>query len=501
MLNEFIGEGTPLGDTPENIPETLQKDVESKFPDDFGEMKSYKNGDIVSGKIVEIRDDAVLIDIKTKSEGILPKEEISFAPNPTTEKFEVGEDIDVMVIKEGEDVYTLSKRRVDEKKIWDRVAKAHEANQRMTGKIIAAVNGGLIIDIGGRAFLPQSQIDIKRVDDLENLIGKDVEVKVLEHDREKNRLVVSRRMCIEEDLDSEKLQAFESIKKGSIIEGKVEKIVDYGVFVNLGNGVTGLLHVSELSWERVDNPRSILKIGDVIKVKVLKTDNEKKKISLSRKATLPEPWDLVNEKFKAGTIAEGVVTRVATFGCFIKLDEYFEGLAHISELVDQRISHAKEVFTPGDKVTVLILDVDKKRKRIRLSVKKALEKQTEREVNSFLKQQSELDNTLGSRFGDALSGLSVGDSSDKEEAAKPETEDTHVENGDASKSNVEVDTVEVAEPSEDDPAVVAEPESEAKTEEDDTSTDETEAKTEEEASSTNETPDEPEPEDSAEKTE
>lgn len=486
MSNEFIGEGTPLGDTPESIPETLQKDVEVKFPDDFGEMKSYKQGDIVSGIIVEIRDDAVLIDIKTKSEGILPKEEISFAPNPTTENFEVGADIDVMVIKEGEDVYTLSKRRVDEMKIWDRVAEAHEANKRMTGKIIAAVNGGLIIDIGGRAFLPQSQIDIKRVDDLEKLIGEDIEVKVLEHDREKNRLVVSRRMCIEEDLDSEKHQAFESIQKGSVIEGKVEKIVDYGVFVNLGNGVTGLLHVSELSWERVDNPRSILKIGDVINVKVLKTDNEKMKISLSRKSTLPEPWDLVNEKFKAGTIAEGVVTRVATFGCFIKLDEYFEGLAHISELVDQRINHAKEVFTPGDKVTVLILDVDKRRKRIRLSVKKALEKQTEREVNSYLKQQHELDNTLGARFGDALSGLSVEGFTAKKKAAKPETADASAENGDASTSTVELDLVEVTEPSVDDTAVVAEPESEVKTEEE---------------LPTDETPDEPESEDSAEKTE
>ena len=449
MSNEFIGEGTPLGDAPENVPEITDPNAEKGFPEDFGEMKSYKKGDIISGKIVEIRPDAVLIDIQTKSEGILNKEEVSFAPNPTTDIFTAGEEIDVMVIEEREMDYTLSKRRVDEKKIWDRVAVALEENKRLTGKIIASVNGGLIIDIGGRAFLPQSQIDLKRVDEIEKLVGEDVEVKVLEHDREKNRLVVSRRMCLEEDLEKEKFEAFDTIKQGTVIEGKVEKIVDYGVFVNIGNGVTGLLHVSELSWERVENPRSILKIGDVLEVKVLKIDREKKKISLSRKATLAEPWDLVNEKFKAGTIAEGEVTRVSSFGAFIKLDDYFEGLAHISELVDQRIAHAKEVFSPGDKVTVLILDVDRKRKRIRLSVKKALEKQTEREISSFLKMQGELDNTLGSRFGDALSDSSLGgdkpvaeEKTAEVETPKEETEVVSTGNGDLAPKN-EGDSVEI----------------------------------------------------------
>ncbi|MBU1024137.1 S1 RNA-binding domain-containing protein, partial [bacterium] len=415
MSNEFIGEGTPLGDIPEIIPNAEPPKCSGAFPDDFGEMRTYHKGEITTGKVIEVREDVVLIDIKTKSEGVLPKEEVSFAPNPTTSDIQVGEEIEVMVVKEGEDVYTLSKRRVDEKRIWDRVADAHAQNCRMTGKIIAAVNGGLIIDIGGRAFLPQSQIDLKRIDDLDSLIGQDIEVKVLEHDQEKNRLVVSRRLCIEEDLDKEKFEAFDNVKRGAVMEGTVDKIVDYGVFINLGNGVTGLLHVSELSWERVENPRDILKIGDVIQVKVLKIDRDKKKISLSRKSTLPEPWDTVKDKYRNGTITEGIVTRVASFGCFIKLDDYFEGLAHISELVDQRINHAKEVFTPGDKVTVIILDVDKKRKRIRLSVKKALEKQTEREVNSFLKQQGELDNTLGSRFGSALGALYLGDESDLEE--------------------------------------------------------------------------------------
>jgi small subunit ribosomal protein S1 len=418
LSNEFIGEGTPLGDVPDNIPSPSDHpNGQNPFPEDFGVMKTYKKGDIIAGKIVEIQNDAVLIDIQTKTEGVLQKEEISFAPNPTTENLAVGQEIEVMVIKEGEDVYMLSKRRVDEKKIWERVELAQKENKRVQGKIIASVNGGLIVDIGGRAFLPQSQIDIKKIDDMETMIGQEIEVKVLEHDREKNRLVVSRRLCIEEDLDKEKLQAFDNFKKGQTLEGKVEKIVDYGVFVNLGNGMTGLLHVSELSWERVDNPRSILKVGDPIQVKVLKVDKEKQKISLSRKATLAEPWDLVMEKYRPGTITEGTVTRVTTFGCFIKLDDFFEGLAHISELVDQRISHAKEVFTPGDKVTVLVLDVDKKRKRIRLSVKKALEKQTEREVNAFLKQQGELDNTLGSRFGGALSSLDL--STEESEPSEP----------------------------------------------------------------------------------
>ena len=432
MSTEFIGEGTPLEDIPSS---SLEPSNESQLPEDFGEIKSYKKGDIITGVVVQVKDDAVLLDIQTKSEGILPKEEISFAPNPTTEGFEQGQEVEVMVVKEGEDIYTLSKRRVDEKKIWDRVAEAHKDNSRMKGKIIAAVNGGLIIDIGGRAFLPQSQIDLKRVEDLEAMIGQDIEVKVLEHDREKNRLVVSRRLCIEEDIEKQKLEAFDSIKKGTVLEGKVEKIVDYGIFVNLGNGITGLLHVSELSWERVDDPRSEVKIGDVIEVKVLKIDKDKKKISLSRKATLAEPWETVTDKYKKDQIVQGTITRVASFGCFIKLDDYFEGLAHISELVDQRINHAKEVFSPGDRVTVLILDVDKRRKRIRLSVRRAREKQTEREVQSFMKHQDELDNTLGSRFGDALSDLDLGAEEPKEEVSEPV-------DGDASDDTVEVESVE-----------------------------------------------------------
>ena len=420
MSNEFIGEGTPLEDISSEDMGKMTQDSMSQFSDKFGELKSYKKGDIINGRVVEVRDDALMIDIQTKSEGLLPKEEISFAPNPSTVGFEVGQEFEVMVIKESEDYYTLSKRRVDEKKIWERVAESHKHNRRMDGKVIAAVNGGLIVDIGGRAFLPQSQIDLKKIDNLESLIGQDIQVKVLEFEKEKNRLVVSRRMCIEEDLENAKLDAFENIRKGQMIEGKVEKLVDYGAFVNIGPGLTGLLHVSEMSWDRVDNPKDLLKVGEIIQVKVMKIDKDKKKISLSHKSTLPEPWEVVNEKYKAGDIVEGTITRTASFGVFVKLDNYFEGLAHISELTDQRISHAKEVFNPGDRVTVLVLDVDKKRKRIRLSVKKAADKQTEREVKSFIKQQGELQNTLGARFGNALSDFSFGMS--EEEKATSESE-------------------------------------------------------------------------------
>lgn len=429
MSSEFIGEGTPLEDISSDRM-AHQRELE-QFPEGFGEVKSYQKGDIITGKVVQVKDDAVLLDIQTKSEGILPREEISFAPNPSTQGIEPGQAIEVMVIKEGEDMYTLSKRRVDEKKIWDRVGEAHKENKRMQGKIIAAVNGGLIIDIGGRAFLPQSQIDLKRVDDLESMIGMDIDVKVLEHDKDKNRLVVSRRLCIEEDIENQKLESFDSIKKGQVLDGKIEKIVDYGIFVNLGNGVTGLLHVSELAWERVDDPHSVIKVGDTISVKVLKIDKEKRKISLSRKATLPEPWEMVTDKFRKDDIVEGTVTRVTNFGCFIKLDDYFEGLAHISELVDQRVNHAKEVFQPGDKVNCLVLDVDKKRRRIRLSIKRARDRQTEREVTNFLRHQQELDNTLGSRAGDALSSLVLSGESESEESKV---------NSDAAEKNVDLDT-------------------------------------------------------------
>ncbi|MEO7994913.1 MAG: S1 RNA-binding domain-containing protein, partial [bacterium] len=351
----------------------------------LGPEQQYTTGDIVTVPIVAVEDDRLLLDTGTKAEGILPREEISFAKNPSTREFTVGEMLEVMCIKKTEDTWVFSKRRVDEKRVWERAQDAMDKSKRIKAKVIHPVKGGLIVDIDGPAFLPQSHADIKRLNDeaLEAMVGTEIEVKVLEIDPEKNRLVVSRRKILEEDLNRSKVDAFNSVQRGEKITGTVEKIVDFGVFVNLGS-VSGLLPLSEIAHERVADPNQYFKVGDPIDVMVTKVDPDRRRISLSRRAMLTDPWEEVKHTYREGDVVTGKVARVKDFGIFIKLpDGYFEGLAHISELVNQRINHPKEVFAEGDDVDVVILGVDSKKKRIKLSVKRAADRKYKEELRDL----------------------------------------------------------------------------------------------------------------------
>ncbi len=357
--------------------------------------KIYKLGDRVKGKIVQVKDDSLIVNIGTKNEGIVPREELSFVPAPTTEGYQVGEEMDMIVIKQADDdTYYLSKKRAEEDKMWDAVEEAAKAGKRLKAIGSQVVNAGLILDMGIRGFLPQSHADIKRIE-VADLVGQEFEVKVLEFDRNSRpqRLVVSRRLVLEEDLTRERDEVYDKFKIGDVVKGKVEKLTNFGAFVNLG-GVTGLLHISQMSRKRISDPSEAVKVGEEFDVKIIDIDREKKKIRLSRRELLPDLWDEVDKTYHPNQIIEGTVVRVTSFGAFIKIDNYFEGLAHISELVDNKINHAKEVLSPGDKVTVMILEIDKVRRRIRLSVKRAVEREARREVDAYLKQQEDIRNTL-----------------------------------------------------------------------------------------------------------
>jgi 4-hydroxy-3-methylbut-2-enyl diphosphate reductase len=388
------------------LTEPEAKKLQDAALDEMGGLKVYKHNDLVEGTIVQVTDDQLIVDIGTKTEGIIPREEIGLGGNPDMSEFAVGDPIKAVIIKEEDEEkpYYLSKRRADQLLVWDKVEDSMKEGTRIEAIGFRAVKGGLLVDIGTIAFLPQSLLDIRRIDDMESMVGQKFDVQVVEYDREAQphpKIVVSRRSVLEEDLTRERDTLYDDLEAGKVYDGKVIKLTAYGGFIDVG-GVQGLLHISEMSLGRIKHPSEVMKEGDTIKVKILKVDKKRKRISLGRRELLPNPWESINEKYKPGMVVQGTVVRTADFGAFIKLDDYFEGLAHISELVDNKISHAKEVFNPGDKVNVLVMNVDKRAKRIKLSVRRAAESQRRSEVDQFMKNQGELDNVFASRLREAM---------------------------------------------------------------------------------------------------
>jgi len=466
----------------------------------MGDLKVYKRGELVEGTIVQVLDDALVIDIGTKTEGMIKREEIGIGPSPDLSSFAVGDKVKSVVISEDEEgAYHLSKRKADQMLVWEKVEESQKDGTRISASGFRAVKGGLLVDIGTIAFLPQSLVDIRRVDDMEPYVGQKFDVRVIEYDREAKphpKIVVSRRAVIEEDLTRERDGLYDSLEPGAVIDGKVIKLTNYGAFVDVG-GLQGLLHISEMSLGRIKHPSEVMKEGDTIKVKVLKIDKRKKRISLGRRDLLPNPWSEIKDKFKPGMVVEGVVVRTAEFGAFIKLDDYFEGLAHISELVDNKISHAKEVFSAGDKVNVYIMNIDRKNKRIKLSVRRAADAQRKAEVAEFMKAQGDLENVFASQLQQALAESEL-DLPSKEETEKSEETsepETPVEKTEDTEKPEEVEEEpEVVAESEPEPEPAVEPEAEVKEESADAEETEPEVKAEEEPAVAEETTSEESPE-------
>jgi small subunit ribosomal protein S1 len=335
-------------------------------------ISPFEEGDVVTGNVVRIDADEVLVDIGYKSEGVIPSNELSIRKSvDPADEVELGEEVDALVLtKEDQDGrLILSKKRARFEKAWKRIEAAAESGAPVEGTVIEVVKGGLIIDLGVRGFLPASLVDIRRVPHLDEYLGQTIECKVIELNRSRNNVVLSRRAVLEEERKEVRQQILDRLQPGMVVEGQISNIVDFGAFVDL-DGIDGLIHISELSWSHVNHPSEILSIGDTVQVKVLDIDRERQRISLGLKQTQDDPWQRVVDTYSVGDELEGKVTKVVTFGAFVEILDGVEGLVHISELAAHHVDNPREIIEPGDEVRVKVLEIDSERRRLSLSIKR-----------------------------------------------------------------------------------------------------------------------------------
>ncbi|HLI16064.1 MAG TPA: 30S ribosomal protein S1 [Acidimicrobiales bacterium] len=335
----------------------------------------FDDGDIVTGTVVKVDKDEVLLDIGYKSEGVIPARELSIRHDVDPhEVVSVGDTIEALVLqkedKEGRLI--LSKKRAQYERAWGEIERLKETNGVVRGPVIEVVKGGLILDIGLRGFLPASLVELRRVRDLQPYVGKVLEAKIIELDKNRNNVVLSRRAWLEETQKEQRGEFLINLKPGEIRKGVVSSVVNFGAFVDLG-GMDGLVHVSELSWKHVDHPSSVVSVGDEVTVQVLDVDLEKERISLSLKATQSDPWQEFAAAHRVGELVYGRITKLVPFGAFVQVGDGIEGLVHISEMASHHVDLPEQVVTPGEELWVKIIDIDLQRRRISLSIKQAAE--------------------------------------------------------------------------------------------------------------------------------
>jgi small subunit ribosomal protein S1 len=335
-------------------------------------LRPFEEGEVVTGHVVRIDKDEVLVDIGYKSEGVIPASELSIRKSVDPhEEVALGEEVDAMVLtKEDQDGrLIMSKKRARFEKAWRRIELAAESGQPVEGTVIEVVKGGLIIDLGVRGFLPASLVDIRRVPNLDEYMGTKIETKVIELNRSRNNVVLSRRAVLEEERKEVRQQILDRLQPGLVVEGQISNIVDFGAFVDL-DGMDGLIHISELSWSHVNHPSEILEIGQTVQVKVLDIDRDRQRISLGLKQTQEDPWQRIVDTYNIGDELAGKVTKVVTFGAFVEILDGVEGLVHISELAPHHVESPREIVHPGDEIRVRILEIDSERRRLSLSAKR-----------------------------------------------------------------------------------------------------------------------------------
>ncbi len=338
-------------------------------------IKYFNDGDIVEGTIVKVDRDEVLLDIGYKTEGVIPSRELSIKHDvDPNEVVSVGDAVEALVLtkedKEGRLI--LSKKRAQYERAWGTIEALKEADEPVSGTVIEVVKGGLILDIGLRGFLPASLVEMRRVRDLQPYVGKEIEAKIIELDKNRNNVVLSRRAWLEQTQSEVRSEFLNQLQKGQVRKGVVSSIVNFGAFVDLG-GVDGLVHVSELSWKHIDHPSEVVEVGNEVTVEVLDVDLDRERVSLSLKATQEDPWRQFARTHAIGQIVPGKVTKLVPFGAFVRVDEGIEGLVHISELAERHVELPDQVVGVGDDVMVKVIDIDLERRRISLSLKQANE--------------------------------------------------------------------------------------------------------------------------------
>jgi len=332
----------------------------------------FSEGDVVTGRVVRVDKDEVLVDIGYKSEGVIPLPELSIRKSVRPdEEVSLGEMVDALVMqKEDQDGrLILSKKRARFEKAWKRIETAAAEGEHVEGTVIEVVKGGLILDLGVRGFLPASLVDIRRVQDLDEFLGRKLECRVIELNRNRNNVVLSRRAVLEDERREVRQKILDELQPGQVVEGVISNIVDFGAFVDL-EGIDGLIHISELSWSHVNHPSEVLSIGEKVQVKVLDIDRDRQRISLGLKQTQSDPWQSVIESYQEDDVVEGKVTKVVTFGAFVEIHAGVEGLVHISELAAHHVENPREIVNQGDVLAVRIIEIDAERRRLSLSLKR-----------------------------------------------------------------------------------------------------------------------------------
>ena len=342
-------------------------------------IKYFNDGDIVEGTIVKVDRDEVLLDIGYKTEGVIPSRELSIKHDVDPgEVVSVGDEVEALVLqkedKEGRLI--LSKKRAQYERAWGTIEELKEKDEPVKGTVIEVVKGGLILDIGLRGFLPASLVEMRRVRDLQPYVGRELEAKIIELDKNRNNVVLSRRAYLEQTQSEVRSEFLNNLAKGQVRKGVVSSIVNFGAFVDLG-GVDGLVHVSELSWKHIDHPSEVVEVGQEVTVEVLDVDMDRERVSLSLKATQEDPWRQFARTHAIGQIVPGKVTKLVPFGAFVRVDEGIEGLVHISELAERHVEVPDQVVAVGDDAMVKVIDIDLERRRISLSLKQANEDYTE----------------------------------------------------------------------------------------------------------------------------
>ena len=378
-----------------------------------------KKGSVIKGKIIQVTESEMYVDLNLKNDGVVPRTEVNLKEGETLQdQFQVGDELDLYVLKvpsADEERVILSKKRYDREKLWNDLENAFETGEQMTAVVSEVVKGGLILDLGIRAFLPASLVDLRYVPDLQQFVGEEMKINVIELNRPKNKVVVSRKKVLEEEQQEIKKETLANIDQGEVIQGEVRRLTDFGAFVDIG-GIDGLVHISEISWQRIDHPSAELEVGESVDVKVLSINPEEERISLSIKQARPDPWTVVNKNFNKGELVTGAIKCVVDFGVFVEIMPGVEGLVHISQLADEHVTHPSELVSEGQEITVKILDINSSDKRISLSLREA-NKDSEEKTKPEVVHEKVDEDTRGSGFtmGEVLGNFSFEDTNDDNE--------------------------------------------------------------------------------------
>jgi small subunit ribosomal protein S1 len=359
------------GPSAEELDQAVKDAMEGLSDDDYSSLlqdavQKFESDKIVQGTIVDVKGDEVIVDVGYKSEGIISINEFADA-----DEIDQGDKVEVLLesVDDENGLLRLSKRKADRQRGWERIVKHHGEGDTIQGRVLKKIKGGLLVDIGVPAFLPASQVDLRRAGDINEFLGKEIEAEIIKIDEKRNNIVVSRRKLLERQREEQKAQVLGEVEEGMIVKGQVKNIADFGAFVDIG-GIDGLLHVTDMSWGRVNHPSEVVSVDQELEVVILRVDRERERIALGLKQRTPNPWEMVEGKYNIGQRVKGSVVNVTSYGAFVRLEDGIEGLVHVSEMSwTRRINHPNEVVNPGDEVEVVVLDINRDKQEISLGLK------------------------------------------------------------------------------------------------------------------------------------